>query len=110
MNEPYTEIILNGGHTWGHETVPTKGYMVSLKGTERKIPLDVFNRFNVYNYERLFVLGYSRHLFYGAWVEKGNVYLDLSEHIENKELALEVAKLRGQLAVYEIHTMRTIYV
>ena len=37
----------------------------------------------------------------GAWMNRGNLYLDVSESYEDYETAMSVARSRNQLAIYD---------
>lgn len=51
----------------------------------------------------------------GAWVDvvedpKGVVYLELSDVVRSKQVALELARARGEKAIYDFCKSETIYV
>lgn len=46
----------------------------------------------------------------GTWVDNGTVYAEASEWIEDYESAVLAAKLRGELAVWDIAKAESIYI
>lgn len=46
----------------------------------------------------------------GTWVDNGTVYAEASEWIENYETAILEAKLRGELAVWDVANSASIYI
>lgn len=101
-----TDILTNDGHTWSaNDTdVPTTGYMVSLPDYEAKVPVDAFNPGELATYVMITaeVVADRDDLFYGAWIDGGYVYLDISQHIASKQEALIAADLHDQLAIYDL--------
>lgn len=106
----YNEVIENGGFSFNANfESPTKGYMVSLVGFEKVIPME-----NVTPY----LLGelfrqYSEQLqdgeYVGAWVDDGQLYLDISSNIQDKNEAVKLGNERNQLGIFDLSTFETIY-
>ena len=91
---------LNGGCTINRERVtPTKGYMVGVKGYDT---LDNMLKAELKDNE-----------YYGTWKDmedNGKVYFDISTNIIDKEQAIELAKKRHELAIFDIENCESIYV
>ncbi len=83
--------------------VPTTGYMVALSGHEERVPVEAFTLDRLIRYVKAhFDALMEDNMFLGAWANEGHVYLDVSERIADRELAVEVGKLRGQLAIWDV--------
>lgn len=84
--------------------VPTDGYMVALSGHEVTFPVDEFTASDLIRYvaDKFDVLSGPGEVYLGAWMADGLVYLDVSECIADRGLALDVAKLRSQLAIWDV--------
>ena len=48
--------------------------------------------------------GFESSNFFGAWVNEGKVYVDLIDLIEDKDEAVELAKSRQELAIFNLYT------
>ena len=87
----------------------TKGYAVSLEGFEQKVPVGQFDNRVLQNY----VLENSSELtganFLGAWIEDGNVVLDVSTAFTSKVKAIAFAKANNQRAIFDLENKQTIY-
>lgn len=104
------DILSNGGKTWspyGTEP-PTTGYMVSLPDKEERISLAAFTE-----HGETFLSDYTTYYadaiyfderWFGAWVDDGWVYLDISEHVPGRGTARALARMRNQLAIYNLST------
>lgn len=81
---------------------PDQGYMVALDGFEVKTNIldfeEVLDRYQETHYNKLL----EPNMFLGAWMHKGIVYLDISEHVLNEAEAKFKARLRAQLAIWNI--------
>lgn len=89
---------------------PTSGYMVSVnKATERVIPArditgaDIADYADVHQQELAEPDNYL-----GAWVYRGMVYLDVSQHFADREQALAAARAHSQIGIYDIGAGETI--
>lgn len=84
----------------------TTGYYVALGGHEARFSEELLEKAGgIYIVESIFAgvvsqLGEGTYL--GAWRNGGYVYFDVSQHIEDREIALEEAKVRGQLAIWDV--------
>lgn len=91
---------MKGGCTINRERVtPTKGYMVGVKGYDT---LDNMLKVELKDNE-----------YYGTWKDmedNGKVYFDISTNIIDKEQAIELAKKRHELAIFDIENCESIYV
>lgn len=95
-------------------TVPLKGFMVSLENYEVKVDTEV-NEALKYQIQRFVdkhydLVAYSRALFFGIWEDDGVYYLDISEQIQDEDVAVRVAKLNNQKAYYNVKSRRSIRV
>ncbi|MFF4952822.1 hypothetical protein [Streptomyces chattanoogensis] len=97
-------IVNDGGLTFSPVLhAPAGGYMVSIAGSERSIPVDSFGPEGLAEY----IADYSDRvisegLFYGAWVDGGLVYLDLSMNLRDRAEAEAIGRLESQLAIYDV--------
>ncbi len=109
INQIFKSTIKNGGASYnlnGHS--PSKGFMVSNFGTEKKIPLNQFNKKVLKNY----IKANKKHLknaFIGTWIDSNIVYLDISKKEKDKNKALEIAKKNKQLAIFNLSNFESIY-
>lgn len=74
--------------------LPTTGYYVGAGGTKvctatREALAEV-------------ILNYPDALYYGVWSDDGLVYIDAVDHVENINVARDLAVARGELAIYSI--------
>lgn len=105
-----TSINDTGGFSLNANLVPPiSGYMVSRKGMELKTNPAVGN-IEAY-LSRYWNMVNESKLFFGGWIDEvdGTLYLDVSENVESKEVALRLAFQRGQLAIYDVVNQETIY-
>lgn len=97
-------IITNDGFTYNPNTDtlnPSHGFMVSKKGTENVSPFIDFDIEVLQNYVSEQNLGKNE--FIGAWYNEDDqqVYLDVSELIEDKETAIRKGIDADQLAIFD---------
>lgn len=102
------EAIDNGGFTVALDgTRPTAGYVVALPNHERRYQLNTRTGYAhaIYAY----VVDNGRvlrdpgaHL--GAWVDNGQLYLDVVHVVTDRESAITLGQLNGQLAIYDLNT------
>ncbi|MFJ1932625.1 hypothetical protein ACIOGZ_08095 [Kitasatospora sp. NPDC088160] len=100
-------ILANGGATWAPgRAAPTEGFMVSLAGTELSIPVDEFTDDSLARFQQEHAgrLAADDRLYFGAWLDGPNVYLDLSLCIPDRAAALRVARAEHQRAVFDLST------
>lgn len=90
----------NGGCSMNTEgIVPTKGYMVAIQGFD--------------NIDAMLNMELQNNQYYGTWldVEDNNkLYCDISTNYDDIMEAMEYAKLRGELAIFDIEKGCSIYV
>lgn len=78
-----------------------KAHMFDLKGSDTR------------NYQRALGAAYAATQglgLMGTWVEQGVVYAEASEWIEDYESAILEAKLRGELAIWDVAAKTSIYI
>lgn len=101
------EIRKNGGATYAPgRSVPNSGFMVSLNGSERTFPLAEFGNAELANYMREYAyrIESDPRLYYGAWIDNGTVYLDVSMNITDRFEALLMGEFESQKAIYDVAT------
>lgn len=94
------QIIRDGGGTYSLDgtTVPTTGYFVSVPGRTLTIPETRLTDGIVEAYAETVPSG----LLLGGWVHLGEVYLDATEHFDNREEAVLAGIKRSQIAIWDI--------
>lgn len=106
-----TDTLAEGGATVSpldpFAPAPTTGYVVALAGAERVIPLAslTVDAVTTYVIDNAAEIAHTPGVFVGAWVNEGQVYLDLSTVIEDKATALETGATNAQLAVFHLDTL-----
>ena len=91
--------------------VPETGYMVSYPAYEQVLESPTILDIVDYVQENVeFIYGLP-HAFVGGWMdaETGKYYLDISQNIQDKAKALQVAAERKQLAIYDVASGVSIY-
>lgn len=88
---------------------PLKGFMYSIKDLLIADKKD----FNVKLIKSLvkqnFNLLKSNENYLGTWEDNEKIYIDISSNFNNKEKALDVAKINKQLAIFDLQEMKSIY-
>lgn len=100
----FKELIENEGGFSYNPLIPQPldGYMVSLPGYTKLIPLDEFSDEDVKDYwDKLPHFEVSCY-FVGGWAHNGYVYLDVSEHVNHLPEAIEKAWKRNQVAIWDL--------
>jgi len=92
---------------------PVTGFMVSLPDYEEKIDKELSTDVIMYQIQRYVnahydLVGYSKSLYFGIWLDGGYYYLDISEQIPDREMAIRVAKLNNQVAYYDVKRKQSI--
>lgn len=103
------DTLKNGGASFNlltGEYNPKNGYMVATQGHEIVIPLKKFHNASLADYiakkSTLLLSGISNtSLFLGAWIDKGMVYLDISEKVEDRQEAVKLGIERKQKAIWD---------
>lgn len=90
---------------------PTIGFMVSLPSYEVQVDSDSLEvllyqiqQFVKRHYD---LVAYSKALYFGIWEDEGVYYLDISEQIQDREVAIRVAKLNNQIAYYDVKAKKS---
>ena len=94
-------LATNGGFSFNPTTGmtnPTCGYMVSQKGKEKAFtnPTEADIDAYIKGHGRL-----ERTAFIGGWVNEGVTYLDVSNRILRKEIAINLGRRNGQKAIWD---------
>lgn len=101
-----------GGYTWRHgKGSPTTGYVVALKGYTQIVPTKNLTEEVIRGYARQYrkVLKSNPKAFLGAWVEKDDTYLDISEVFDDRVEAEKAGRERGEIGIWDIAGGTTIY-
>jgi hypothetical protein len=112
MQDIYNKIIQNGGITISKDLQEYTGigYAVAVsKETEIIISESQF----IPDYITKVLAQYDAYLnndrvYLGVWKDQGKVYFDISEVIDDKTQAIEIAKKRDQLAIFDFNTFDSI--
>lgn len=112
LNDFVASIIENGGATYNLVNGGTvnDGYMVSKKGYEMKFEPESDVKKAVIQFIKEY--GFELHdaeNFLGAWMEKGILYMDISNNIKDRSEAIRKGYEGGQLAIYDVKNEKTIY-
>lgn len=99
-----SRVWKDSGATWNYsDASPVHGYMVSMRETEYVCSVYEFGPDVVEAYVATTPLPKGDY-FYGAWVEDGKVYLDVSINVTTRDEAMMIADLEDQLAVFDVYT------
>ena len=109
------KITLKGGLTLKSnekELDALSGFMVSLAGYESKLSLDNVSIEIVNDYlqkARKMTKNIKHNVYVGFWIDNNILYLDLSIKIDNKQLALSVARKNNQIAIFDLENQISLY-
>jgi hypothetical protein len=109
-------IINNGGATYNlmtNEFNPDHGYIVSIKGYEDRSKFnEVSLQHKIVEYVKknadVFIDAENHELFLGGWIDNGDLFLDVSTLIEDKDKAIRVAIVNDQKAYYDCNIGKSI--
>lgn len=105
------EIVHEKGFSLNsYGSAPTGGYMVSTaKGSEEVFPLSTIQPEDIASYRQRHAAQLADpNTYLGAWVHNGQVYLDLSTHVQSKDEAITLAHAHDQLGIYDLGSGQTI--
>lgn len=100
----YESTLSNNGASFNvttNELNPQNGFFVSLPQYEQKIPLSSFTVEVINGYISSKKELQANKTFIGSWINNDVIYLDISERITDKRLAVETAYKNNQLALYD---------
>ncbi|MFF3555342.1 hypothetical protein ACWD4V_16120 [Streptomyces tsukubensis] len=106
------QTMTNGGFTWARsKSNPLFGFMVATPGHEKVIknwngstaPIASFVAENILR------VAVSDSLWFGSWMEGGDLYLDISENITDRGRALEIGRARGEISVWDCELGEVVY-
>ena len=91
---------------------PKTGYMVSLKGME--VRLSEVSRMSDLRLNEVCKVYYNQidwkpNLYFGAWVDGDDLYLDVSTNIEDRDVAIAFGRANEQISIYGIENNEVIY-
>lgn len=94
-----------------YNEAPETGYMVSFAGFEKVLENPTILDIEDYVQENAEYLYDIPGAFVGGWLDadNGKYYLDISQNIQDKAKALQVAAERKQLAIYDVASGVSIY-
>lgn len=107
MKHFINEVRTNGGgsiHIPSGYVNPKKGYMVSLKGFEKKLK-DSLSMAAVIDYVDSEInstgLLNNHHTYLGIWLKDGTWYLDVSINMDDRDSAIAFGKANEQIAIWD---------
>jgi len=106
--------VKNNGGTFNLHNIDistTTGYVVAIKGFEKIVAIDNFNKSAISEYieENLPVFLQYPEAHLGTWVHEGNVYLDISKVYQNENIAISIAKQQGEIAIFNLEKLESVY-
>jgi hypothetical protein len=99
-------------HSLNNVSAPTSGYMVSMAGVEESYPqiddVDIITAMLVG-----YIGAHSHELmdastYLGGWIHEGQIFIDVSECIEDEQTAIAVGRERNQIAIHNLSTGKDI--
>ena len=129
IRQAYINTLLDGGYTSLADgiTNPTEGYIVGgvtepttmYAEVDGSAYPDVSAHFKAFKklWDKYHILlpqhkpnliPYSAGLGVGTWIHEGQIYFDLVQHLYNLDVATEIAKKRGEIAIYDCKNQKDI--
>lgn len=106
------EIASDGGFSVNpqFQNAPENGYAVSLsKTSEKAVSLSAITASDITNYRNRYASDLAKpNNYLGAWVHNGEVFLDVSEVVPDKNEAIQLAHQRDQLGIFDLANGETI--
>ncbi|WP_367138507.1 MULTISPECIES: hypothetical protein [Streptomyces] len=106
------ETQVNGGFSWArNQSNPHFGYMVATPGHEQVIRGWDGSTGQIASFvaEHILRVAASDSLWFGSWMENGDLYLDLSENIIDRERALQAGRERGEISIWDCEAGEVVY-
>lgn len=101
--------IRKGGFSYNvYGNRPDRGYMVALNGNESVIPLELIDTPEFAARLDKYISQTSEGIFFGAWLEGENIYLDLALNIQDEQDAILIGRSNNQLAIWDVKNERAI--
>ena len=115
-NETFGTVIANKGGSFdfdGNAVSITSGYAVSVDGLELSTPLEGLSAHGFVSMcndivRKVDGLVDPAKYVIGAWIESGTLYIDLSELIQERDVALKKAVAGSQLVIWDFENDTTI--
>ena len=119
----YINTLLDGGYTRlsGGTENPPEGYIVGgvtepstmYAEIARSYQPDVSDHYAMFKklwrtYDMQLDECVAPNMGVGTWVHKGKIYFDLVQHIHDLDVATEIAKERGEIAIYDCANLKDI--
>lgn len=112
MNNLYIELLKkDGGFSLDtNNKTPKNGYMLAIKGFEKTFNIKDSNKIMMYCLELKNKILKGQYV--GGWFnrEDNKIYIDVSENITDKKEAIKKAKVRNELAIWDIEKFKEIKV
>ena len=129
IRRAYIDTLLDGGHTrLADKTInPTEGYIVGgvTEPTTMNLHTDKLKDVSVLTiaeFEQFQCIwwqfdleldGYTSNLYkagmgIGTWIHDGKIYFDLVQHLYSLDVATDIAKQRGEIAIYDCKNQKDI--
>ena len=116
----YINTLLDGGHTRLLERTvnPTEGYIVGgVTEPTTMAYVEVGKQYS--EFKKLWCMlrvqleDYTSNLYkagmgVGTWIHEGKIYFDLVQHMYNLDVATDIAKERGEIAIYDCKNQKDI--
>lgn len=99
------------GYTINVDTgaTPTDGYVVSREGCEQTVSVEDLTTHWLRAYVDAHPALHEPNAYLGLWVADGKVYADVSEHVASLTHAVAYGRSRGQLAIFDVRNVKTIW-
>ncbi|MEU3599653.1 hypothetical protein ABZ714_13145 [Streptomyces sp. NPDC006798] len=106
------ETMTCGGFTWARSrTNPVTGFMVATPGYEKVIKGWDGSTATIASFvtEHILEVSTSNTLWFGSWMEGGDLYLDISENIADMREALNAGRCRGEISIWDCELGKVVY-
>lgn len=77
------------------------GYQVAIREYEKKIPLSSVDNIALETINNYLLVAKKARAFVGLWLDNETLYLDISNHIQNKGVALSIGRKEKQLSIFD---------
>jgi hypothetical protein len=101
----------NGGVTISlHGDIPTKGWVVATsKETEKRLPLKKAHTKDLETYIKANADALKEdRRYFGAWVEKGDLFMDIPVVVKDQKEAEEIGRKADQIGIFNLETFETV--
>lgn len=108
-------IEKNGGFTIDLKNgdIPTSGYCIALSSFERIVniqnDLDIILSNYILDHKPI-LFNTLPEYYLGAWVNNGKIYLDIVTIVKDLKLAVRLAKIGKQIAIFDLDNQKEIFI